>query len=236
MCHKITAFVWVAPTNVRLKFISEFMIESVEFLERMCNEKEPPMSLDDITTARLEFIVADGDDEGLRKRMKPMKLAFKERGDLSSWSPEVLKKIDDCFVKHYYMADNKLSPYFLFPDDPDSNNHFLLYCDDVDLILRTNEDNVPSFAREWFAYYSIYQMQDFAFPVPLGTASVVHALDTLLKVVRKGFVEVSHATCVGRRSTVRCKNSGSMRCAFAVWPVSQWDRRSTSFSYCKTSR
>jgi hypothetical protein len=32
------------------------------------------------------------------------------------------------------------------------------------------------YAKEYFAYFTIYQMQEYKFPVPLGTKSVVNAL------------------------------------------------------------
>ena len=50
---------------------------------------------------------------------------------------------------------------------------------------------MPQYAREYFAYYSLWDLQGFTFPMPLGTQSVIYSVAMLLQDYREGFKEVS---------------------------------------------
>ena len=158
-------------------------------LERISNDSAPPMSLKAIKEKQLEFYVVE-DDTSLRSEMKGMEEAFSGRGNLENWSADVLQKIDECFKKHYMISDNP-SPSLFFPNSDENVGKFQEYCDDVDQILRMNPKEAPRYAREYFAYYSIWQMRGFRFPVPLGTATAVEVLHNMACRVRAGFIEVS---------------------------------------------
>lgn len=165
-------------------------MESVETLERIANRAEPPMGLAEIEGIRTEFKRGNANETALKMRLEGMQTAFRGRGDLSRWNPDVLRKIDECFVTHY-MDDQREPCACLFsPDDPENLNKFNLYIDGVDGILRAHAGDIPH-ARAYLAYFSIWKMQDYRFPVPLGTASVVEALDKILQKVTLGFSEVS---------------------------------------------
>jgi hypothetical protein len=166
------------------------MIESVLMLERIATSEKPPLDYDHINELRSEFMVANGKDDGLRKKLEGVEDAFLRRGDLSSWEPEVLTEIDEVFVSHY-MVNGEPTPFLFFPKSSSNANAFETYCSDVDLILRNRKTQVPEFAREYFAFYSIYQMRGYAFPVPLGTRSVIFALHQMATAVKDGFTEVS---------------------------------------------
>lgn len=130
-----------------------------------------------------------------------MQLAFKERGDLQTWSPTVLDDIDNCFLK-IYKPDGQLSPYLFFPDNFENKKLFTQYCTEVENVLRhAKPEKAPPHARAWFVYFSIYNMQDYKFPMPLGTASVVQAVNDLLMGVQLGFVEVSSTDYLCARYT-----------------------------------
>lgn len=186
-----------------MQFIAEFIIESVQNLERICNEKAPPMDLKAINKNRADFTSATGNDEALarlRGDMKGMEDAFCERGDLEKWHPDLLEMIDKCFVNHYMHKGDPV-PSLFFPDSKDNEIRFLRYCDGVDQALRLNASIAPKYAREYFSYYATWQLRGYGFPVPLGTATAVEALHALATRVSRGFTEVriySHvrwATC-----------------------------------------
>lgn len=166
------------------------MIESVEMLEHICNDSVPPMSYKALDKKRLEFNREGADIKALGEQMTEMKTAFEDRGDLEKWVPDLMEKIDDCFVKNY-MVDGEPVPSLFFPNSWDNYNHFVTYCDDVDKVLRTHRGRGPKHGREYFAYYSIWQLHGYAFPVPLGTRSVVYALHQIASKIRKGMIEVS---------------------------------------------
>jgi hypothetical protein len=159
-------------------------------LERISNETAPPMNLKAIKDKQPEFYDVK-DDTALRAEMKGMEAAFEGRGNLENWSADVLEMIDDCFKKHYMVGENP-SPSLFFPKSDENVDKFQEYCDDVDQVLRMNPKDAPRYAREYFAYYSIWQMRDFRFPVPLGTATAVEVLHNMVSRVRTGFTEVSH--------------------------------------------
>src|SRR5882762_5722028 len=126
------------------------------------------MDVSELEAKRLEFMTANEDEKvALRAELAEMEKAFQGRGDLGKWTPEVLKKIDEIFVKHYKIGE-EVSPMLFFPDCGENYNKFLEYCDEVDQVLRLNASGAPPYAREYFAYYSIWQMRGFRFPVPLG--------------------------------------------------------------------
>jgi hypothetical protein len=119
-----------------------------------------------------------------------MEDAFNVRGDLSSWSPEVLDAIDACFTANYLESNGDPSPFLFFPDNVNNLNQFTAYCTAVDHALRSHANSAPKHACEYFAYYSVWQMRNFRFPVPLGTKSVVGALNGIATSLRNGFIEV----------------------------------------------
>lgn len=176
-----------------LQFISEFLIESVEVLEKLANPNEPPLTLEEIKSARNEFRETQMDPSVLRSSLAKMEEAFDTFGDLKEWDYrdcEVLGKIDDCFVKHY-MKKGEPATFLFSPNSAKNATAFAKYCDDVDLVLRQNSDKAPKYAREYFAYYSIWEMRGYGFPIPLGTRSVIECLDKILREAQKGFIEVS---------------------------------------------
>jgi hypothetical protein len=173
------------------QFISEFIVDSVEHLERIANPSKPPLDFSAIEAKKNRFEAQSGDMDELRKSLEGMEDAFRKPGDLSSWTPQLLEAIDDCFVKNYMDDDGEAVPSLFFPDSTDNMNRFMTYRTDVDLAIRTHSETAPQFAREYFAYYCIWQMRGWPFPVPLGTASVVGALNKMTKTIKKGFSEVS---------------------------------------------
>lgn len=159
-------------------------------LERIANPAEPPLGYQAIVKIRKSFDTNTANREVLKDELKSMEKSFRGRGDLKHWTPEILGEIDDCFVKAYMEDDEPVASLF-FPGCPDNYNRFLEYCNGVDQVLRRHPNDGPKFGREYFAYYSIWQMQEYGFPVPLGTASVVEALNKITSNVRAGFTEVS---------------------------------------------
>ena len=184
----------------RRQFISEFLIESIEFLERIANEEKPPMDADEIDRKRLEMMSPNGDKEAVMKELNAMEEAFGGRGRIESWSPSVLDKIDACFVKHYMKGPtgDEIDKALFFPHDAGNLNTFVKYHSEVDDILHRATEGVPRYAKEYFAYYTIWELRGYAFPVPLGTRSVVEALHRMTKRVQKGFSEVSTYSEFGR--------------------------------------
>ena len=154
------------------------------------------MTLTQIRKLRDEFMVGDAEtQESLRNKLITTEVAFRCRGHLGYWSPHVLDQIDKCFLQIYKPDGKVLSPYLFFPvvgRDHEGVNVYLRYCAEVDKVLAANPDHAPPYAREYFAYFSINKLHGFNVPMPLGTKSVVSALEELLKGVHLGFVEVSH--------------------------------------------
>ncbi len=163
----------------------------MEYLERIANADEPPLPFSAIESIKSEFDAPDSDQAALRSKLQGMEVSFRSRGDLSSWTPELLDEIDACFVKNYIGEDGEAVPCLFFPDSPDNLNLYISYCSGVDHALRTHFESAPRYARAYFSYYSVWQMRGFKFPVPLGTKSVVDALNKMAKKLTKGFSEVS---------------------------------------------
>jgi hypothetical protein len=180
----------VAPDH-RMQICAEFLIDSIEVLERLANKKKPPMRLEAIERKRNEFVRAKSNATSeLKTALAPMATAFRGRGDVGLWDYRLLEKIDKCFKDHYN-GPAGLARTLFFPDNAENQNRYLRYCVDVDHIFQENSAISPPFAREYFAFYSIWQMQGLRFPLPLGTASVIDALDKLLTKYRLGVCEVS---------------------------------------------
>lgn len=176
-----------------MQFISEFIVESVEYLERIANPNPPPLDIGAIEKMKTLFDT-DGDMDVFRPSLKAMEDAFCQPGDLSLWTQDLLDEIDQCFVKNYVGEDEQPVPSLFFPDSPDNMNRFIAYCSDVDVVFRRNSETAPRYAREYFMFYSIWQLRPWGFPMPLGTASVVGVLNAMTKTVEIGFSEVSPHT------------------------------------------
>ncbi|KAH9983733.1 hypothetical protein BJV77DRAFT_1072649 [Russula vinacea] len=146
-------------------FVFEFLLESLEILERIANPKEPPLQMEDIEKKHDEVLQA-GNNLALLK---------------------LLGKIDECFVKHY-MDAGKLVDSLFTPDFPDNFNQFVKYCANVDEVLAASA-NTLRFSREYFTFYSIWQLRGYSFPVLLRTALVVDALNKISMKLQNGFVE-----------------------------------------------
>jgi hypothetical protein len=166
------------------------MIESVEMLERLANPEAPPLTLSEIEKIRVEYMNPTSNKEELRKKLEGMAIAFRGRGDLSEWPFEILDAIDECFVEHY-MKNGEISTSLFVVDSAANLNNFSAYCDAVDQRLRNSGFDRPPYVREYFAYLSIWQVHGYSFPVPLGTRSVIRALDSLSTGFESGFTEVS---------------------------------------------
>ena len=175
------------------QFISEFLIESIEFLERIANEQKPPMEAAEIERKRMELMSPNADKEAVKQDLEAMEEAFQGRGRVESWSPSILEKIDGCFLKHYTKGPkgDEIDESLFFPDNANNLNIFTKYCSEVDDVLHRATEGVPRYAQEYFAYYTIWEKRGYAFPVPLGTRSVVEVLHRMTERVEKGFSEVS---------------------------------------------
>lgn len=171
-------------------------MQSIEYLERIANTKKPPFTFVQLENIRFQLLTPNGDTPELRDSLEAMETEFQNPGDLAAWSPEVLDLIDKAFVKNYIQEDGEPVPSLFFPKSGDNLNRFMTYCNDVDNAIRTLEDMSPVHAREYFAYYSLWQMRGWSFPIPLGTASVVDILHRMLNGLKAGFTEVS--TLLGR--------------------------------------
>jgi hypothetical protein len=182
--------------------MAEYIIESIDTLERLANAEKPPLKLEEIQRLPSKFTEEGADVEGLRESLGKMEEAFETRGDVKRWSPEVLDEIDDCF-RDAYMRGSDVSPHLFFPRSVENINAFRGYREAVDLVLRRRKSDVPPHAREYFAYYCVWQMRGHEFPMPLGTKTAVFALHTICDMVEPGFVEVSVVVvvvCVGGRT------------------------------------
>ena len=143
------------------------------------------------------------DTEQLRIRMGEMESVFAVRGDIQTWTPEILALIDEAFVKNFVQEDGEPVPSLFFPKSAATLNIFTTYCSDVDSVLKAHPSWAPPYAREYFSYYTVWQMRGWGFPMPLGTASVVGVLNQMCKKVKTGISEVStsrpgdahHASC-----------------------------------------
>jgi hypothetical protein len=180
-----------------IQFIADFMMESIEMLERLANPQKPPLSVEELQKIRVAFMDPSSNKVELRRKLEGMAEAFQGRGDLSQWHFEMLDAIDECFVEHY-MKKGEISTSLFVPDSPANINNFLAYCNAADEKLRGKVSQRPKYAREYFAYLSIWQVQGYSFPVPLGTQSVMRALSLLADEFQPGCAEVRclYSSCV----------------------------------------
>lgn len=168
------------------------MTESVETLERIMNEKTPPMTLEEIVAKRdaLEDLRNKARISELKTSLQEMdKEYLRGRGNLKLWSTEILAKIDMIFVK-YFMDNGEPLRYLFYPGNTDYLNTYAMYRADVDEVLDEHSDELPAHCRAYFQYSTLWQMRGYKFPVPLGTKTVVECLHKIADQRRKGFLEV----------------------------------------------
>jgi hypothetical protein len=161
-------------------------------LERIASPDEPPLDLAQIMSKRDEVEYTDPDErEEVLSSLNDMEKVFmRGRGNLEQWTPEVLDAIDKCF-RLLFMSGGEPIAQLFFPYDDQGIALFNEYCEAVDAVLLANANKIPPYAREYFAYFTIWEKRDYAFPVPLGTASVIECLHKMACRVRKGMIEVS---------------------------------------------
>jgi len=173
-----------------MKFLGDFMTESVEVLEKLANQQEPPVRRRELEKIRDAFEDPKSDKEALRGQLAGMVTAFEGRGDVGEWDLEILDRIDQCFEEHF-TSEGTAESWVFMPDDDRNLGRYAKYCGEVDRILLTYSDAVPKYARDYFAFYSIWEVQGYAFPMPLGTSKVVSVLAQLLERYQPGVIEVS---------------------------------------------
>ena len=192
------------------QFISEFLTESVETLERIANPKKPPMKLSEIEEKRNEVNEVQGDEElaAVKAELKEMDNAYLSgRGNLDVWTPEIMEEIDQAFVNNFMESQEPLD-FLFFPNSPEYLNAYGVYLQEVDDILVKHQEDLPKYCREYLAYYSIWEMRGYKFPVPIGTASVVECLHKIASERRKGFIEVSILLLDSARGAGCCGGAG----------------------------
>ena len=167
------------------------MTESVEILAHLANEEVPPLRRAELEKIRDAFRTADDKKkEELTKELKGMVVAFRGRGPLKKWDTGALDAIDACF-EECFMTDGQASPWAFVPKSEANLGKYVEYCDKVDRVLVKFTGKVPVYARDWFAFYSLWEVQGYVFPMPLGTSKVISAMAGILKYVADGVVEVS---------------------------------------------
>jgi hypothetical protein len=180
-------------TNYLRQLISEFMIESMEMLQRIANPNKPPLTLKEIQDARAAIADTSNidEEEAIKGGLLEMDDAFRlGQGSLTDWSPELLDAIDACFVENF-IKEGEPNASLFYPNSADGLDLFTKYFEEVDIILQTSS-KVPPYARHYFAYFCIWQMQPYVyFPLPLGTASVIGIVNKMMHRVRHGMAEVS---------------------------------------------
>lgn len=177
-------------TMICLQFMGDLMTESVSVLERLANEEAPPLRRVELEEIREELGNPDADKEELLKRLSVMKDPWQKRGDIRLWQESALNKLDECFEENY-MCGEAVSPWFYRPNSEANLEHSETYYAGVDRILTAHSDAVPPYARDWFVYYSIWEVHGYAFPMPLGTSKVIEAVEKLAVSYHAGIVEVS---------------------------------------------
>jgi len=102
----------------------------------------------------------DEDVKELRDSLRGMEAAFNRRGDVTYWTPELLQDVDEAFKNNYIVEEGgTVVPFLFFSEDMENLNTFTSYCAQVDQALRKHATTVGPYAREYFAYYSIWQMR-----------------------------------------------------------------------------
>jgi hypothetical protein len=168
------------------------LTESVETLERITNEKKPPLSLEEVVEKRngLEDLRNTRKIPELKASLGKMDKEYLcGRGNLKLWSRDILAEIDLIFTK-YFMVNGEPLNYLFYPGNMDYLNTYALYRADVDEVLENHSDELPVHCRTYFQYSTIWQMRGYKFPVPLGTKTVVECLHKIASERRKGFLEV----------------------------------------------
>ena len=161
----------------------------MEILERLANKNEPPLRRSELEKIR-EALGKEGVDKtAVRERLGLMKEAFQKRGDVTRWSSAVLDKIDVCFEEQFTL-NGEVSGWVFYPDSAMNLNKADKYYSGVDRILATHADLVPRYARDWFAYFRMWDEQGYAFPMPLGTCSAVGIVEKLAVGNSVGIIEV----------------------------------------------
>lgn len=188
-----------APAQLRLRhcatapqFLSEFLIESVETLERIANETPPPLGPQAILK-KIEDLAGTNDETKIKEIKDSLsemdKIYVSGQGDLQKWKYELLDAIDDLFVKHFMSSGEPVE--FLFSTNCfEYLNKYKKYRTEVGDLLVDPKYKAPKFAREYFLYSTIWEMRGFKFPVPLGTKSVFECLNKLASARRRGIEEV----------------------------------------------
>lgn len=165
----------------------------MKIFEQLANTNEPPIRRAELEKMRNVFNDPGSSaekKEELRVRLRGMEEAFRRRGDLRLWRPGMLDKIDQCFEEHY-MQNGEMVSFAFLPDSADNQYEYMKYCGGVDTILAAHSELVPVYARDWFAFWSMWEIQGYAFPVPLGTSKVVSGMEGMLRGYREGIIEVS---------------------------------------------
>lgn len=160
--------------------MADYMMESIEILERLANLQKPPLSLSELQKIQCAFVDPLSDKEELWQKLEGMAEAFQGCGDVSEWQYKILDGIDKCFVNEY-MKNNEILMLLFVPNSAGNLNQFSVYYDAADQQLRIKEKGRPQYAQEYFTYFSIWQVQGYAFPVPLGMQSIVQAVNMLAK-------------------------------------------------------
>lgn len=183
-----------------MQFLAWFIIEGVESLERMASPVPPAFTLEELRTMRTKFEAWEVQCEPLREPLfiarvdearKKISASFVGRGDMDSWTPEVLDEIDKCFVETYMENGEPVSMLFQFLNDEETVDKFRTYYKAVDKVLVKHAKMAPKYAREYFTQFTIWRLFHHGTPIPLLTASVVKCLHDMASSVREGIVEVS---------------------------------------------
>jgi hypothetical protein len=195
------------------------MTESVEVLSHLANEEKPPLGRGRLEGIRRGFRGASDEKMSeLKGQLGEMSTAFQGRGDLTNWPTDALNEIDGCFLE-CFMTNGQVSPWAFVPGNEKYLIKFVEYCDKVDRVLVKFTGEVPVYAREWFAFYSIWEVHGYAFPMPLGTSSVISAMAGILGCMEDGVVEVSRfidllcVWCYGYATLCLCRGCTTRACA-----------------------
>src|SRR5260221_12327218 len=116
-----------------MKFLGDFMTESVEILERLANAQEPPLGRPALELIGDRFEGGKYDKTVLRQELDDMVTTFRGRGNVKQWRLEVLDKIDECFKAHF-MAGDSATTWAFVPGNNQNLDAYTKYCADVDRI------------------------------------------------------------------------------------------------------
>ena len=89
------------------------------------------------------------------------------------------------------MICEQVAEYFLFSNNLDNHNKFTAYCNNVDHILNFERLKVLPYTHQYFAYFSMWLLHGYQFPIPLSTASVIISINKLLNKYIRGVIKVS---------------------------------------------